>query len=175
MAYKQQLDRPKIKIEYSFYDYFFELTSIAAVIIGIVLILANWSSLPQRIPTHFGFDGQPDGWGGKANLLLYLGINLPMYLLLTIAGRYPHTFNYMVKITAENAKCQYRIAKRMMLSLKLEIMILFSYLEYNQIQIAKEHGKGLGTAFIFVVLIVVFGSLTYFIMKQYQYKNGEKS
>lgn len=50
--------------------------------------LAVYGKLPEQVPTHFGFDGTPDGWSSKAvavfgmpclmaaiNLLLYFGLN----------------------------------------------------------------------------------------------------
>lgn len=41
--------------------------------VAIVLAVARWSSLPDRIPTHFGVNGTPDGWTSKGPGLL-LGI-----------------------------------------------------------------------------------------------------
>ena len=50
--------------------------------------LAVYGKLPEQVPTHFGFDGTPNGWSSKAfavfgipcfmgaiNLLLYFGLN----------------------------------------------------------------------------------------------------
>ncbi len=66
------------------------------VLINLVLVAlcwwlaaSNYSILPDEIPTHFGFSGLPDGWGGKGAifiepavatgiLLLSLGLGLLM-------------------------------------------------------------------------------------------------
>ncbi len=46
--------------------------------------LWTWPSLPERIPTHFGIDGQPDAWSDKS---LFSWFSLPavgfgLYLLM---------------------------------------------------------------------------------------------
>lgn len=45
-----------------------------------------WDSLPEKVATHFGIDGKPDGFGAKSQLLLpiciILGTNLIVYFLL---------------------------------------------------------------------------------------------
>lgn len=159
-------NRPKIKIEYTFIEWLIELISLAMIVISFALVVKNWSSLPARIPSHFGFDGKPDGWGGKGSLVAMPLIALPMYLGLTVLSRFPQTFNYMIQITVENAKVQYHIARKMVNMLKAEIVAIFTYIEYQEIRGAKGFGVGLGAGFVFLVLIVVFGTLGYYIIKQ---------
>ena len=39
-----------------------------------------YPSLPDTVPIHWGFDGQPDGWGGKSSILFTA--SLPFAMLL---------------------------------------------------------------------------------------------
>ena len=39
--------------------------------------LALWSRLPETVPTHFNFSGEPDGWSSKA----FAVFGLPLFLL----------------------------------------------------------------------------------------------
>jgi uncharacterized membrane protein len=40
-------------------------------VLGMSLInVLNWADLPERIPIHWNFQGQPDSWGGKGTLWL---------------------------------------------------------------------------------------------------------
>ena len=41
------------------------LITSAITLLPILLGIALWDRLPDRIPTHFGIDGAADGWGGK--------------------------------------------------------------------------------------------------------------
>ena len=52
-----------------------------------IYLAVNWSSLPERIPMHFGFDGKPDQFGDKQRAL-YIPLSITLaallvYLLLT--------------------------------------------------------------------------------------------
>ncbi|MHC5741499.1 MAG: DUF1648 domain-containing protein [Nostoc sp.] len=52
-----------------------------------------WSTLPDTIPVHFGFDGQANGWGSKKVLWLLPIVGLAIYGLLTFISRYPKHIN----------------------------------------------------------------------------------
>lgn len=52
-----------------------------------IYLAVNWSSLPERIPMHFGFDGKPDQFGDKQRAV-YIPLSITLaallvYLLLT--------------------------------------------------------------------------------------------
>ncbi|MFR3225827.1 MAG: SdpI family protein [Blautia massiliensis (ex Durand et al. 2017)] len=54
-----------------------------------VLCLINFAghlfvypSLPDTVPTHWGFDGQPDGWGSKSSILFLAALPFLMLLLI---------------------------------------------------------------------------------------------
>lgn len=49
------------------------------VVVGLVL----WERLPERIATHWGLDGTPDGWSGKA--MAVFGIPLILFAMHWIA------------------------------------------------------------------------------------------
>ena len=50
------------------------LLTLSPVIIGLLL----WIKLPEQVPTHFGFDGQPDSWSSRT----FAVFGLPLILLL---------------------------------------------------------------------------------------------
>lgn len=60
-----------------------ELPHLALVL---AMVGASWwmaGVLPDRVPVHWGLNGQPDGWGSKWVLLLLMPVMiLPLYLML---------------------------------------------------------------------------------------------
>jgi len=50
-----------------------------------LLYLAHlWPTLPEMVPTHFGFDGQPNDWSHRSSLIFIIaGLLVGIYLLLT--------------------------------------------------------------------------------------------
>ena len=48
-----------------------------------VLAAANWSATPDQVPVHWGLEGRPDRWGGRAEGLLALPfVSLGVYFLM---------------------------------------------------------------------------------------------
>ena len=138
--------QPKIQIEKKPLWQFIDYICISLIACTLVYIFIKYSELPDQIPIHFNGKGEADSYGGKGSLWMLPIVSIFLYALLTIAAKYPHTFNYIVKITEENAEKQYMIAIEMMVLLKLGIILFFSYFTYREIQIAMSGHGGLGIA-----------------------------
>ncbi|MVB12141.1 hypothetical protein CAFE_28730 [Caprobacter fermentans] len=67
------MQRPKLKLRYGLLDKLLQFFSFLAVIGLIALTVSALPVLPATIPTHFGANGNPDGWGGKGSLKLWGG------------------------------------------------------------------------------------------------------
>jgi hypothetical protein len=116
--------RPRVPLRFGGFDYALEATG--ALLLALFLIVAaGWRELPERVPIHFGFDGNADAWGNRSSSLLLPLIAVVLYGLLTVLSRFPHSFNYPVPITPENAETQYRLAIRLLLVLKNALIGVF--------------------------------------------------
>ncbi len=89
-------------------------------------------------------------------------IGLMMYIAMGILNRYPHIFNYPQKITAENTERQYRRARKLIRILKTTFVCFFAYITFVIINNAMGHHTGLGSFSIPLLLLLVFGSIGYF-------------
>ena len=55
------------------------------ILLPFVFIALNWEKFPDRIPTHFNFEGVADDYSSKVTgLILFPGINIGLYLLLLL-------------------------------------------------------------------------------------------
>lgn len=118
------LDRPKIKLTLAPIDEWLEsLCFIGCVWLWIYCIKA-YRILPETIPTHFNLKGVADDYGSKATMFILPSVATAIYILITVLNQYPHIFNYMVKITADNAEKQYSFATRMLRVVKLIVIVL---------------------------------------------------
>lgn len=131
-------------------------------------IIWYWPSLPEVIPTHFGSSGAPDGWGGKSTLWVLPAIGLVIYLGLTILSQYPQVYNYVWPITPQNAKIQYQTARQMIILLKTEVVWLLAYIVSQTIQAALGKVQGFSIAFLPIFLVVMFGTIGFYLFKAYQ-------
>ncbi|MBS1731690.1 MAG: DUF1648 domain-containing protein [Bacteroidetes bacterium] len=113
--------RPVIQLKVSRLDRLLELLAAGLLLFTWLYCLYRYSSLPQVIPIHFDLEGKPDNYGSKLSLFLFPGIITLVYVLLTVLNRHPHVYNYMQRITAENAAEYYTSATRLIRVIKFVI------------------------------------------------------
>ncbi len=118
-------DRPKIKLTLRPLDKWLEVLAIIGCMLLWIYCVKAYTILPETIPTHFNFIGVADGYGSRATLFVLPSIAAVIYLLITGLNQYPYIFNYMVKITPQNAEKQYRFATRALRVVKLFVIVLF--------------------------------------------------
>ena len=164
------MNKPKIEIQKDKTDHIIELVGLVALAGLLIFPLLYYWDLPGNIPQHYGINGQPDAFGSKGMIWLLPLVGLVMYSGLTVLNRYPHAFNYPVRITEENALRQYIIATKLVRSLKAFVVSLFCYLNYSTIQIAMGKQSGLGTAFLLILIVGMFGVIGFFIWWAYKNK-----
>lgn len=161
---------PKITIEKENIDSIIELIGIISIFLLIGVPMYYYSSLPEIIPIHFDGSGQADDFGRKAMIWLLPIIGLLTYIGIAYINNKPHTFNYAVKITAENAERQYRIAMKFIRILNTIIAGVFAYLTYSSIQVALENQNGLSSYFLPLFLIILFVPMGFALYKSVKEK-----
>lgn len=55
--------RPILKIPLSPLEKVLEIISLSGIGAIMINLYIGWSKVPERLPTHFGPSGYPDGWG----------------------------------------------------------------------------------------------------------------
>ncbi|MBC8004701.1 MAG: DUF1648 domain-containing protein [Verrucomicrobia bacterium] len=153
--------RSRIKIELTITDKVIELIGWLSLLAIWVLAITSYSNLPDTIPIHYDGTGQIDRFGNKINILTLPLIATILFVGITIANRFPHIFNYPIKITEENTFRQYSNITRMNRYLKLIFVIIFGFIAYNTI----ESTNSLGFWFLPLTMGLLFTSLIYFVLK----------
>lgn len=119
-----------------------------------------WNKLPARIPLHFGFNGQADGFGDARNFWLVPTFGLVLFVGLTLLERVPHVYNYPYRITDNNREATYRLGRRMVLGLKTSLTAVLAYVTIATLQTAVGHTNGLGAWFVPTVMAAMTTGLT---------------
>lgn len=156
---------PKLKVRKEFIDSFLELCALCSLILLIVYPLMKWSQLPDKIPIHFGLSGKPDNYADKIYILLLPLLGSILFIGFHIINKFPHTFNYPVKITEENAPRQYLLATRLMRYLMVFVTMTFLYIVWGSIQSALGNENGLGKYFIVIFCLTLFTIIIYYSIK----------
>lgn len=129
-------EQPRLALDRDPADRVLDGCGIAALVLLVGGTLWLWPSLPERIPLHFGLDGQANGWGGRGMLFLLPALGVGLFGLLTVLARVPHLYNYPFAITPENAPRQYRLARRLILAVRFWAVTLLAVLVGEISQVA---------------------------------------
>ena len=149
-----------MRLKKSRYNIFVEVVCLV-LLVGVVLYLVvNWNTIPDKIPGHYNAAGEIDRVGDKAELVMLPIVGWLMYLGLTIIEHFPQIWNTGVTVTEENRERVYRIAKNMLSTVKLIMVVNFVYLTFNS-----SKATPLPVWFLPVFLGAIFGSLIFFIVK----------
>lgn len=149
----------RLKIERIPLNHLLDGLTVFPLISSWVVVLAMWGDLPDRIPTHFNLAGEPDGWGPAGILFLLPALGLLLCVGLFILVRYPHTFNYPVNITDENAPRQYRLATQLLHWTNCSIQWLFLAIVWMTVQLARGGSVPFLPWLLPILLIVIFTTI----------------
>jgi hypothetical protein len=139
--------RPHLCLRYNALEIIAEFLSLAGVLLIAFIIVNRWTLLPEMVPL-----------GGYAHVHklwpLILGSVLPicLYVVLTMLSGRLDRFVYPVIVNPKNSAVEYRLARDLLLSLKLELVWASGLALWYFI------GMGLGAyanAFPLVALIVL--------------------
>lgn len=162
-------ERPVLETRLTFTDRLLEAITFAAIASIWVIAVVHYKQLPDVIPTHINASGEVDGYSNKIMLFFIPAIITVMSTGMIILSRFPHKFNYPLKVTLETAPRVYAFSAKMVRVLAVGSAILFALIEVMIISMA--HGKTNGNLFtilIILIMVLTFSYLIYSISKLFR-------
>jgi uncharacterized membrane protein len=120
-----------MKIPTRKHDIIIEIACLFCLIGGLLYLITGWGQIPNEIPGHYNALGQIDKITGKGSLLALLATNWILYIGLSIVERFPSIWNTGVTVTKENKDRVYRVVKDLLKTMKLLVVVMFTYLLIN--------------------------------------------
>lgn len=157
--------RPVLNFPLTWKDKTSILIATIPIIFMLVYIKMTWSNIPEIIPTHFGFSGIPDAYGNRRSLFIIVVVAIMLHLLLGMLSKFPQYYNYPFKITEKNVEPLYKIGRQTMLLIDLEISIFLSAQTWQNVQAAIGKIQEINSVFLFLFLVVIFGTIIIQIVK----------
>jgi uncharacterized membrane protein len=148
--------RPVIRPDMTPADWLMEVLAMAGLLVIFGYTLYQYAHLPETIPSHFDAAGKVDDYANRGSVWVLPGLSLFIYFLLTFIILIPHQFNYMVRITPQNALRQYTLALRLIRYLKAFIIWLFFFITMGIVMSAAGKSSGLGLWFLPITLGMIF-------------------
>ena len=103
---------PQIKVPLSFLDWTLEILGALFIIVTWYVLLSNYWILPEQVPVHFDFWGNPNINSSKGMLWSVLILMTAVYVGVNLLNKIPHLFNYPIPVTEANAPKLYTIHLR---------------------------------------------------------------
>ncbi len=154
--FRKYEDRPRINDALAF----------VFLLLMLVMVSQHYADLPEKIPTHFGSGGTVDEFGSKQTILILPTLGVFIFIMMLVLNRFPHKFNYLVKITPENAAQQYRLGTRIIRFANVFVMGIFYYTSYKIVNISLyQTTSALDKWFVPLILgIAILGTISIFII-----------
>lgn len=162
---KNQDELKDLDLPYTFSERVLEFFSLCGIFSIWGYLINHYGEIPEIIPRHFSFSGEPDAYGAKALLWLLPIIATFIYTALTYVAKIPHLYNYPVKITAENAAGKFIVARKTVNFIKFIIVGLFAFMSFNMVYIAMDNKSLMNIWFLPVFLTGIFAPLVYYFIK----------
>ncbi|PTD94077.1 hypothetical protein C9439_04425, partial [archaeon SCG-AAA382B04] len=146
----------------------------AAIIVFLLLTLyvvfTNYMGLPETVPIHFNAQGEPDAWGSKTSLLILPGVQVFVTALAFIIYKYPNYANIpstmaLAALPEKTKQKAYEIIRDMELITLTLVNMLFLYIVYQNIMIAREEIIEMNTMVIWVFLAILVPIIIYYAIR----------
>ena len=162
---KQKAKLKNRDLPYTFTERVLEFFSLSGIFSIWGYLINHYGEIPETIPRHFSWSGEPDAFGSKELLWLLPVIALIIYAAMTYVAKIPHLYNYPVKITAENAAEKFLIARKMVNFIKFIIVALFAYMSFNMVYTAMGNQSYMNIWFLPAFLVGLFAPVVYYLIK----------
>lgn len=157
--------KPKLEIVRTNFDTLVEVLGLIALVFSWFFVLYKYKHLPESIPTHFNFSGTPDGWGSKQTFLYIPIVPTLVFIGTSILNRFPHIFNYPVKITEINAEKQYTLAVRLLRVLKLAVSLVFILITMEIVHYSDHNAPLFGSLFVVIFGVIILVPLAFYLIQ----------
>ncbi|WP_432362617.1 DUF1648 domain-containing protein [Sporosarcina sp. UB5] len=157
-------NKPVLDIPKSSFEKTLDIITALIFLAGIIYTIVIWGQLPDQVPAHYNAAGDVDRWGSKWELILLPIIAALLAVFLTFLEKHPEWHNY-IKLNENNIEFQYKNSRMLLNVLKNECVLLFTFLTYKTEQVALGNIDSLGITFLPIFLVILFGSMAFFIVR----------
>ena len=103
--------------------------SLLVMVISLAHIAMVYPTLPETVPNHIGFNGEPDGYGPRYELLIFAGVEVVCWGLLFICNFHPDGINLPTTLVKRRPPEAVVVGTRYLLnSTLLVVTLLMAYI-----------------------------------------------
>lgn len=145
-------------------------------VLNLLLVLFLWiytfrtyKKLPEKIPTHFDFEGKPDHFGKKRFAFLLPILSSVFFVAFFLITKNPEIGNFPIEITDSNSSTQFFIMIFVLKWLLFLVSLLFLNLQDYIIRYSID-SQSKARVHILLFIPIIFVSVMAVIIAAYVYK-----
>ncbi len=142
-----------------------ELIALAGLGFAVAVVADFYSRLPERIATHFNEAGVANGFGARSTLWVLVGVAVLLYATLSAISIVPRVVNLKRPLAPEREKVVLAESMAMVGWIKAVVCWMFAYICLAMVRNGMGLQAGLGTWFLPVTLVAVFGTCVFYLMR----------
>lgn len=159
------MERPVIRNSNTIMEKVLEIILLFIVVLMVIWPICQFARLPETVPIHINIHGDIDGYGSRIVVLVLPIVGVLLYVGLTVLQRVPHLYNYPIEVTDDNAHLLYALGVQMIRFVKAIMIILFVYLTYSFICLARGVKLRYSAIIIISSCAVLAIGMVYYIVK----------
>ena len=163
-------ERPKINIPKTKSEWIWDFIGFSFFKGSIILLAFIWTRLPQKVPMHFNTQGEIDGWGSKATLLILPSIGVFTALMMYAFEKSPELFNYPKRFNESNAAQFYLHSRKLINQVKNICLMIFALILFETVSISLGWWGGSGIWLLPGLLLMIIIPIGLGIYRQSQIK-----
>lgn len=153
--------QPKLDIKKSTLDYSLEFITFALVIGCIIYVAYHYGNLPDNVPGHMNLAGKVNRYDAKETVWILPILNTFLVFGIYYLNKFPHIFNYNIKINKDNAEKQYKAATTVMRIVNLLMAVLFFTITYQIINISLSESSQASKASSYIINTILIALVAF--------------
>lgn len=150
---------PILKIPMTKWERIFNIIGVTAYIISLIYLIFQLGNIPEKIPGHFNSKGEVDRWGSKYELFILPILSFFIFSIISLMEKAPNMYNYPKRLNEANAKQFYLNSRITINFIKNVILVIFSYLLFQIVQISLGKIDSLSFWFTPIVIVIIIGAI----------------
>lgn len=153
-------------------DVIFTVLDVLNLLIALLLWIYTfrmYKKLPEKIPTHFDFEGKPDHFGSKKYALLLPILSSIFYVVFFFITQSPENGNFPIELTKANYEIQYFIMILVLKWLLFLVSLMFLNLQDYMLRCSIDL-QSKARVHILLFIPIIFVSVMVAIIAAYIYK-----
>ncbi|MFD3449773.1 DUF1648 domain-containing protein [Microbacteriaceae bacterium 4G12] len=153
------------------WEWIHDIICITVVIGSLIHLYVVWGNLPHQIATHYNVIGEADRFGSKWSLLQLWFVPFILYVGNFILKHFLGKLTRFPKNASDKTKEHMYLNSRSTLTwITTELILFFSYIQWNTIQISFGNAKSLGIFFVVVLMATLTITSIFFMARSLRYQ-----